>query len=92
MRKKIPLPCNNKAVWKNIKWGRREGALKLLDLKCGGGEEYQVVWNYIHPCLEVSLQDIDDLVVAHQHQRAPNGTEHVREISLNKFRYDLALK
>ena len=39
-------------VGKNIKWGRGERGLKFgeenKDLKNGGGEEYQVVGNFIH--------------------------------------------
>ena len=37
-----------KAVGKNIKLGRGEGDENLGEGNKWGGEEYQVVWNFIH--------------------------------------------
>ena len=51
--KKYPLPFNIKAVGKIIK--KEKGVIENLGKKIkiknmGGGEEYQIVGNYIHPC------------------------------------------
>ena len=50
------LPFNVEAVWKNIKWGRKEGEANFgeenQDLINEGGEDYQVVGNFIQLCLE----------------------------------------
>ena len=46
--KQYPLPFDIEAVGKNIKWSKGRG--KKSRFQNGGGEEYQVVENFIHPC------------------------------------------
>ena len=52
--KQFHLPCDIEAVGKNIKWESRDGGRKYregnIDTKKRGGEEYQVVGNFLHPC------------------------------------------
>ena len=56
-RKGRSLPYDIKAVGKNIKWGGGEWdgnfGKKIKIKKNGGGEENQVVGNFIQPCFHV---------------------------------------
>ena len=51
--KQYHLPYNIKTVGENIKWKEGKGmeilGKKIKVLKNGGGEEYQVVGNFLHP-------------------------------------------
>ena len=40
---------------------------------------------WMNPCLEVVLEDDDELIISHEHKRTPNGAEHVREVTLKYF-------
>ena len=46
---------NSEAIGKNIKWWKGDGdgnfAEENKDLKYRGWEEYQVVGNFVHPCV-----------------------------------------
>ena len=57
--KQYHLPFNIEAVGKHIKWGKGTESLgmKIKILKSEGGEEYQVVGNFIHPCKGVERVD-----------------------------------
>ena len=57
--KQYHLPYNIEGVGKKIKWRKedehRNFGKENQDLKTWGGEEYQVIGNFIHPCLMVKV-------------------------------------
>ena len=47
-----------------MRGGKGDFGEENQDLKNGGGEEYQVVWNFIHSC-EIESVDLHQLLLNH---------------------------